>query len=247
MSNVNLGGGIVVAFLDSGLFPGGLTPASCAACDRPVFKRRRDCTLNLCGRCFRGERTALHSGVRVRFDHATRRFGRFLIGRPGPLEQSGISQEDPTDDEITRLWIRGILPADVNQRAVMTFDSWHSPRMCLEVVTDDAGDLLTAHQRVVREAMRIIDSGDTLVVQVCSTSAEDESPYASNATTRVWVFDRDGARAVDAEILQENLSPEERRDRLRWGGQFATGWSLTGEPGGGVPARRSAKKGYTDV
>ncbi|WP_156109641.1 hypothetical protein [Cryobacterium sp. MLB-32] len=114
----------------------------------------------------------------------------------------------------------------------MTFESWSHPRMVLEVVTDAVGDVLTAYRRVVQEAMRIIDSGDTMVVQVCSTPNRDETPYASPATTWVWVFDRDGARAVDAETLQANLTPDERMARSTWGARFATGWALTGEPGG---------------
>lgn len=130
-----------------------------------------------------------------------------------------------------------MLPADENQRAMITCDSWHSPRMWLEVETDESGGLVSVNRRVVSEALRIIDSGETLMVQVCSPDSRSEPSYESASTTRVWVFDRDGARAVEAEILQENLTPDERIARVASGARFETGWTLTGEPGGAQAVR----------
>jgi len=176
----------------------------------------------------------MHSAGPVRLDGRALRLRALVKRLPGISRPSRRSSSHPVDEDTARRWIRGFLPVGGNQRTVVTCDSWHSPRLTLEILTDELGGP-SAHQHLVREAVRIIDSGDTLVVQVCTTQNQDETPDASTSTTRVWVVDRDGARAVDAELLEQNLTVAEQEERLRAGSRFATGWPLTGEPGGGDP------------
>ncbi|KGJ72124.1 hypothetical protein GY21_17490 [Cryobacterium roopkundense] len=193
-----------------------------------------DSTWNLCGRCVSGETTAPQGRLPARIERVARRLGNILPSRPPRARPVEAARQDQSDDDFVRRWLRRMLTADANQRAVMTFDSWHNPRMSLEVITDELGNLVTTHRRVVLEALRIIESGDTLMVQVCSAQGGDEAPSESESTTRVWIFDRGGARAVDAETLQGNLLPEERSARAACGARFETGWVLSGEPGGAV-------------
>lgn len=150
------------------------------------------------------------------------------------------------DSEPVWEWVRGILPAEANQRAEITCESWSHPRLRVQIVTDANGRLVVANRAVLRRVMRLIDSEATVVVQVHSIDVASESrsaPAADDApaTIRIWLFNRHGPRAVEADTVQKILLPDERDAYTESGARFETGWRITGEPGGraaGSTARR---------
>ncbi|MFO7691285.1 MAG: hypothetical protein R6W83_12165 [Cryobacterium sp.] len=138
-------------------------------------------------------------------------------------------------------WLRGMLPTEISQCAEITCDSWNNPRLRVHILTDADGQLIVANRAVLREVMRIIYSGATVVVQVCST--DETAGRAAPATIRIWLFNRHGPRAVEADTVQDILLPDERNAYSESGAHFETGWRITGEPGGGMAARRGDRAG----
>ena len=133
-------------------------------------------------------------------------------------------------------WLRGILPAEANQSAVIKLDSWHHGSSSVEIRTDREGRLRIANRRVVEDALGTMAAGETLVVQVCSTNLPTDSAAEPVTITRMWVFDRTGARAVDAQTLRDNLPTDDQGTRAGTE-EYETGWIVTGEPGGAGRAR----------
>jgi hypothetical protein len=119
--------------------------------------------------------------------------------------------------------------AGAAERSTITFDSWHNPGAATEIAVDARGTLAIANLRVVHAALKIIKSGHSVVVQV-----------RTGQTIRVWVFNRESARAVDALILEQNHRGNGSRSSVTTPApsadvRFATGWTVTGEPGGALP------------
>jgi len=94
----------------------------------------------------------------------------------------------------------------------------------------------------VQRAINTILAGETVVVQVCTSQRPAEGPApdgapaetaaASPTTTRVWVFDLDGPRPVEADVLVADASADPAAMRDNKGAHFETGWPVTGLPGG---------------
>ena len=158
---------------------------------------------------------------------------------------AGVPQSADLGSEPVWEWVRGILPAEANQRAEITCDSWNHPRLRVQIVTDDAGRLVMANRAVLREVMSLIDSEATVVVQVCSSDVTTAADEAAD-TIRIWLFNRHGPRAVEADTVQDILLPDERDAYTESGTHFETGWRITGEPGGratGTTTRRAGGRG----
>lgn len=195
-------------------------------------------------------RTAdVHAGVvggRVR---PSRGLGRLVNRAVRGIERLSRSfgsagHADVRDDaeRTVQLWIRGLLPADDTRHAVMYFDGWRQPRVSVEISRDASGNLRVANCEAVQLAINTILAGETVVVQVCTSERPAEGPTADGAhaetidipptTTRVWVFDLDGPRPVDANVLVANASADPAAVRDNKGAHFETGWPVTGLPGG---------------
>ena len=129
--------------------------------------------------------------------------------------------------------MRGLVPAENDQRVTLTFDSWHNAQTRTETVTGVDGALAVANLPAVRAAWFIVQSGHNVVVQVWSMP---ERSSACGPTIRVWVCNGDSARAVEAKILEHTLELDGGDSSQTAQTRFATGWIVTGEPGG---ARRS--------
>jgi len=182
-------------------------------------------------------------GGRVR---PSRGLGR-LVNRAargiGRLSRSA-GQADVRDDaeRNVQLWIRGLLPADGTSHAVMYFDGWRLPRVSVEISRDASGNLRVANCEAVQLAINTILAGETVVVQVCTHEPPAEGPAPEGASaeiaaapptiTRVWVFDLDGPRPVEADVLVANASADPAAVRDNEGAHFETGWPVTGLPGG---------------
>ena len=80
-----------------------------------------------------------------------------------------------------------------------------------------------------RAAWCIVQSGHSVVVQVWSMP---EGSPACVPTIRVWVCNGDSARAVEAKVLEQNLQLDGGESAQTTQTRFATGWIVTGEPGG---------------
>ena len=154
-------------------------------------------------------------------------------------------QSHPLGPDAIWEWVRAILPAEASQSADIVCDSWNHPRLRVQIVTDAAGRLIVANHGVLRDAMRLIDSGATVVVQVCSADATTPGGETA-ATIRIWLFNRQGPRAVEADTVEDILLPDERDAYTQSGTRFETGWQITGEPGGraaGGTTRRAGGRG----
>jgi hypothetical protein len=132
-------------------------------------------------------------------------------------------------------WMRGLLPAESHRRIVVTFDSWDNPQTGTEVTTGADGSVAMSNIAALIAAVRIVESGHSVVVQVCAIA----DLAAARPTTRVWVCNRATARAIDASTLEQNPMLGGGTKQAVEGARFVTGWVVTGEPGG---ARRSLRR-----
>ncbi|WP_105034054.1 hypothetical protein [Cryobacterium aureum] len=136
-------------------------------------------------------------------------------------------------------WLLGILPAGVSPRVILTFDSWHNARTSTEITRDALGTVTVANLATVRAALKIMDAGNSVVVQVCSIPEQSEDALP---TIRVWVCNRNDARAIDAATLEQNRRGMRPVEASRAAARFETGWIVTGEPGGARPTRKRAER-----
>ena len=136
-------------------------------------------------------------------------------------------------DVLALRWLRGLVPAENDRRVTLTFDSWHNVQTSTEITTGVNGQMTVANLPAVRAAWRVVQSGHSVVVQVWSMP---ERSTACGPTIRVWVCNGDSARAVEAKILEHTLQLDGGDSSQTAKTRFATGWIVTGEPGG---ARRS--------
>lgn len=212
--------------LENGGNAGALIPVPGTRYDRPVVERALRSTWNL--------------RRRPRVGGAEQQIGQSRV--PLQTGQSGVPRRyapalEPRPEQVAARWLRGLVPADSSQPITVTFDSWHHPGTGTEIAVDSHGTLAVANHGVVQTALRIINSGQSVVVQV-----------TTGQTVRVWVFNRKRAQAIDAATLEQNHL---RNARLLDGGEasrptgvrFVTGWVVTGEPGGARSAKpaRSSK------
>ena len=206
-----------MALFEMGANVGALMPVSDTWYDRPAIVQRLRSTWNMRNR-------------RPRVGGAERQIGRSMAFRRA---LSGISvsvERAPVRglaaDVLAQRWLRGLVPAENDQQVKVTFDSWHNVRTTAEITTGPNGVMTVANLPAVRAAFRIVQS---VVVQVWSLP---DRSIDSGPTVRVWVCNGDGSRAIDAKVLEQNLlldgcdASEIGRTR------FATGWFVTGEPGG---------------
>ncbi|MDJ0378242.1 hypothetical protein [Cryobacterium sp. PH31-L1] len=131
----------------------------------------------------------------------------------------------------------GLLPAGVSTRVILTFDSWHNARTSTELTRDALGNVTVANLSTVRAALKIIDTGNSVVVQVCSIPDESDEAWP---TIRVWVCNRNDAKAIDAATLEQNRQSMLPIEAPRPATRFETGWIVTGEPGGAHRTRGRA-------
>lgn len=143
------------------------------------------------------------------------------------------------DDQVAERWLRGLVPANTNQPVTITFESWYSRLTGTEMLLDAGGTLSVANLPVVHKALKIIHSGHSVVVQVRSGPDGPEQPASGERRTavarqiiRVWVFNGDSVQAVEAATLERNRRVNARGTVPSRGDRFATGWVMTGEPGG---------------
>jgi len=201
------------------------------------------------GRVSQTQTAGGHAGVvggRVR---PSRGLGRLVNRAARGIERlsrsfASAGHADPRDDaeRTVQLWIRGLLPADGTSYAVMYLDGWRLPRVSIEISRDASGNLRVANCEAVQLAINTILAGETVVVQVCTSERPTEGPAPEGAraettvvpptTTRVWVFDLDGPRPVEADVLVANACADPAAVRDNKGAHFETGWLVTGLPGG---------------
>ena len=214
MSNADLWGGSVVTLRENGGTVGALIPVSGTRYDRQAIVRALRSRWNL--------------RRRPRIGGAEPHIRRVARAGQGPVDAGA--------DQVAARWLRGLVPANIGvadasapEGIMVTFDSWHNPGAGTEIAVDARGVLAIANLRVVHTALQIINSGNSVVVQV-----------RTGQTIRVWVFNRKMARAVDATTLEQNH--RQHGPRLTADDttptpdvRFATGWIVTGEPGGARP------------
>ncbi|TFD60963.1 hypothetical protein E3T39_07610 [Cryobacterium suzukii] len=211
-----------MAWLVTGGNAGALMPVSDTGYGRPALGHRLRSTWNL-------------RAWRPRIAGAKRQNGRSVF-RPAiggaVVSSDAATQSGSSVDVLALRWLRGLVPAEIDQRVTLSFDSWHNAQTKTEIVTGVDGVMTVANLLAVRAAWRIVQSGHSVVVQVWSMP---ERPSASGATIRVWVCNGDSARAVEAKILEQNLQLDEgepAQTTQTTTTRFATGWIVTGEPGG---------------
>ena len=208
-----------MAWLVTGGNAGALMPVSDTGYGRPALGHRLRFTWNL--------RT-----WRLRVGGAKRQNGRSVFrgaidGVTMPHDTA--SQSGTSVDVFALRWLRGLVPAEIDQRVTLSFDSWYNAQTKTEVVTGVDGATTVSNLLAVRAAWRIVQSGHSVVVQVWSMP---KRPSSSGATIRVWVCNGDSARAIEAKILEHNLQLEGGESAQTTKTRFATGWIVTGEPGG---------------
>ncbi len=169
---------------------------------------------------------------RLRVGGAKRQNGRWVFrgaidGVTVPHDTA--SQSGTSVDVLALRWLRGLVPAEIDQQVTLSFDSWYNAQTKTEVVTGVDGATTVSNLQAVRAAWRIVQSGHSVVVQVWSMP---KRPSASGATIRVWVCNGDSARAIEAKILEHNLQLDGGESEQTTKTRFATGWIVTGEPGG---------------
>ena len=143
------------------------------------------------------------------------------------------SRSDTSVDVLALRWLRGLVPAENDRRVTLTFDSWYNVQTRTEIATGVNDQMTVTNLPAVRAAWRIVQSGHSVVVQVWSMP---ERSSVHGPTIRVWVCNGDSARAVEAKVLERTVQLEEGNSSQTVQTRFATGWIVTGEPGG---ARRS--------
>lgn len=236
MSNVNLWGGSVVTLFESGGSVGALMPVPDTRYDRQAFVRALRSAWNLRRRPRVGggeQQIRLPAQPHRRADPGADE------SRADESRADQSSADQSRADQGAARWLRGLMPAKNNEPVVVTFDSWYNDSTSTEMLLDSKGTLAVANFPVVHRARKIINSGHSVVVQVFSGPEGSERPTRPDQrtalieqTVRVWVFNRNRVQAVDAGTLERNLRSNTRGTAPSRSIRFATGWILTGEPGG---------------
>ena len=216
-----------MASLDNGSNAGALISVFNTWYVRPSLERALRSTWNLRNR-------------RPRIGGAERQISRVQLHRRlaasvlGPWLRSRTGRPGARPDRLVQSWLLGLLPAGVSPRVILTFDSWHNARTSTELTRDALGTVTVANLATVRAALKIMDAGNSVVVQVCSIPDQSEETLP---TIRVWVCNRNDARAIDAATLEQNRQSMLPVEASRPIARFETGWIVTGEPGGAYRTR----------
>ena len=208
-----------MAWLITGGNAGALIPVSDIGFGRPALGYRLRSAWNL-------------HAWRFRVGGAKRQNGRSVFRgaiNGATVPHDAAPRSGASVDALALRWLRGLVPAEIDQQVTLSFDSWHNAQTRTEIGIGDDGAMTVANLLAVRAAWRIVQSGHSVVVQVWSTP---KRPRASGATIRVWVCNGDSARAIDAKILEHTLQLDGGESARTTQTRFATGWIVTGEPGG---------------
>ena len=220
-----------MASLDNGGNAGALISVSNTWYRRPTVERALRSTWNL------RDRRPLIGGAERQISQAK----PFRHGGTGVFDlwlRSRRSHSGARSDRLVQSWLLGLVPAGVSPRVILTFDSWHNARTSTEISRDALGTVTIANLATVRAALKIIDAGNSVVVQVCSIPDPSEETLPR---IRVWVCNRNEAKAIDAATLEQNRRGLLPVQAPRAAARFETGWIVTGEPGGAHRTRGRAR------